>query len=144
VNSVAHMFGDKPYDKSMSAVENKILSIFTVGEAWHNYHHVFPWDYKTAELPFYSFNFSTAFIDFFAWLGWATELKSVPSDVVAERARRTGNGNHVPQNVSKKSKKGEIQPTQIDGSEASWGWGDPAMTKDPLTSDLMKFCSPIH
>jgi hypothetical protein len=38
--------------------------------------HTFPQDYKTAELPGYFFNLSTAFIDFFAWLGWATELKT--------------------------------------------------------------------
>ena len=39
------------------------------GEGWHNYHHVFPWDYKTSELGDYRYNFSTAFIDFFAKIG---------------------------------------------------------------------------
>jgi hypothetical protein len=38
--------------------------------------HVFPWDYKTAELNSFFFNFTTEFLEFFAWLGWATELKT--------------------------------------------------------------------
>lgn len=41
----------------------------TQGEGWHNYHHVFPWDYKTAELGNYRYNITTAFIDFFAKIG---------------------------------------------------------------------------
>lgn len=61
---------------------------------WHNYHHVFPWDYKTAELPGYGWNLSTAVVDFFAWLGWATELKTVPDDVILKRVLRTGDGTH--------------------------------------------------
>ena len=61
---------------------------------WHNYHHVFPWDYKTAELPGYGWNISTAVIDFFAWLGWATELKTVPDDIIKKRILRTGDGSH--------------------------------------------------
>lgn len=43
--------------------------MLTLGEGWHNYHHVFPWDYKTAELGNYRYNISTAFIDFFAKIG---------------------------------------------------------------------------
>ncbi|OXA58991.1 acyl-CoA Delta(11) desaturase [Folsomia candida] len=92
VNSVAHFFGSRPYDKDSSAVDNKILAIFTVGEAWHNFHHCFPTDYKTSELPFYSFNLSTAFIDFFAWVGWATDLKTVSKEAIQRRMERTGDG----------------------------------------------------
>lgn len=55
---------------------------------------MFPWDYKTSELPGYMFNLSTAFIDFFAWLGWATELKTVPDEVIRKRVLRTGDGSH--------------------------------------------------
>jgi hypothetical protein len=47
--------------------------------------HTFPQDYKTAELPGYFFNLSTAFIDFFAWVGWATELKTGMKPPAIER-----------------------------------------------------------
>lgn len=55
VNSVAHMWGNKPYDKAISPVENLAVSLAALGEGWHNYHHVFPWDYKTSELGRYIF-----------------------------------------------------------------------------------------
>ena len=65
-----------------------------MGEGWHNYHHVFPWDYKTAELGNYTLNFTTAFIDFFAWLGLAYDRKTVPKKMVCDRVLRTGDGSH--------------------------------------------------
>ncbi|XP_066994125.2 acyl-CoA Delta-9 desaturase [Anabrus simplex] len=101
VNSVAHMWGQKPYDKNISPVESLGVSIAALGEGWHNYHHVFPYDYKTAELGDYSFNLTTGFIDFFAWLGWAYELKTVSEETVRKRVLRSG-----------------------DGSHNLWGWGD--------------------
>lgn len=85
INSIAHVFGDKPYDSSVSAVQNPLCSIATLGEGWHNYHHTFPQDYKTSEIP-YLFNFSTVFIDFFAWLGWAYDLKQTSTETI-ERAK---------------------------------------------------------
>ncbi|KAK0169477.1 hypothetical protein PV328_011990 [Microctonus aethiopoides] len=107
VNSAAHFFGGKPYDKYMNPAENKLVAIGALGEGWHNYHHVFPWDYKAAELGNYRFNFTTAFIDFFSRIGWAYDLKTVSSDMVKHRVQRTGDGTH---NV--------------------WGWGDKDQTND--------------
>jgi stearoyl-CoA desaturase (delta-9 desaturase) len=101
VNSVAHKYGGKPYDKYITPVENKGVAMFALGEGWHNYHHVFPWDYKTAELGNYRLNLTTAFIDFFAKIGWAYDLKTVSSDIIEKRVKRTGDGTH-----------------QL------WGWGD--------------------
>ncbi|CAL8145728.1 unnamed protein product [Orchesella dallaii] len=69
VNSVAHLWGDRPYDKNINPAESKLVSVLTGGEGWHNYHHAFPWDYKTAELPTYGYNWSTGFIDFLRGLG---------------------------------------------------------------------------
>ncbi|XP_011878885.1 PREDICTED: acyl-CoA Delta(11) desaturase-like isoform X1 [Vollenhovia emeryi] len=101
VNSAAHFFGNRPYDKYINPAQNKGVAILALGEGWHNYHHVFPWDYKTSELGNYTFNFTTAFIDFFAKIGWAYDLKSVSEDTIKKRVERTG-----------------------DGSHELWGWGD--------------------
>lgn len=49
--------------------DHKFLSIFTNGECWHNFHHTFPWDYKTSELGTYVFNLSTAVIHLFHKIG---------------------------------------------------------------------------
>ncbi|XP_063243808.1 acyl-CoA Delta-9 desaturase [Bacillus rossius redtenbacheri] len=109
VNSVAHMWGNRPYDKDISPVENLAVSVAALGEGWHNYHHVFPWDYKTAELGGYAFNLTTGFIDAFARLGWAYELKSVSAEMVRRRVERSGDGTH------------EL-----------WGWGDPDMPPEDI------------
>lgn len=42
----------------------------------------------------YRYNVSTAFIDFFAKIGWATNRKSVSPDMVARRAAKCGDGSH--------------------------------------------------
>ncbi|XP_072763355.1 acyl-CoA Delta-9 desaturase-like [Anoplolepis gracilipes] len=88
VNSVAHIWGTKPYDKSISPVNNIGVSFVTLGEGWHNYHHVFPWDYKTAELGNYVLDFATVFIDFFAFLGLAYDLRIANIDIVKKRILR--------------------------------------------------------
>ncbi|GJQ88586.1 hypothetical protein Trydic_g15712, partial [Trypoxylus dichotomus] len=36
VNSVAHFFGNKPYDKEGNSTESLAVSILTIGEGWHN------------------------------------------------------------------------------------------------------------
>ncbi|KAE8748537.1 hypothetical protein FOCC_FOCC004713 [Frankliniella occidentalis] len=107
VNSAAHKWGNRPYDESIAPSENLAVSIGAMGEGWHNYHHVFPWDYKAAELGNYKGNFTTAFIDFMARIGWAYDLKTVPAAMVKTRVERTGDGSH------------EV-----------WGWGDKDMSKE--------------
>lgn len=92
VNSAAHMWGNKPYDKSIQPAQNLAVSFFAFGEGFHNYHHVFPWDYKTAELGNNYLNLTTYFIDFFARLGWAYDLKSVSEDHIQSRSSRCGDG----------------------------------------------------
>ncbi|KAL6268604.1 hypothetical protein P5V15_001736 [Pogonomyrmex californicus] len=90
VNSAAHIWGVKPYDKSISPTNNGGVSFISFGEGWHNYHHVFPYDYKAAELGNYRLNLTTAFIDFFAYLGLAYDLKTAPTNAIKKRALRTG------------------------------------------------------
>jgi len=46
INSLAHTWGDKPFDQEQSAVNNYIISLLTFGEGYHNYHHTFASDYR--------------------------------------------------------------------------------------------------
>lgn len=48
VNSLAHMWGHKPYNTKIGAVQNFIVSFITSGEGWHNYHHTYPKDYRAS------------------------------------------------------------------------------------------------
>ncbi|CAH0714306.1 unnamed protein product, partial [Brenthis ino] len=90
VNSFAHLWGNKPYDRFIKPVENSIVSLAALGEGWHNYHHVFPWDYRTSELG--RLNISTWFIDTFAKIGWAYDLKAATASMIINRASRSGDG----------------------------------------------------
>ncbi|XP_014667777.1 PREDICTED: acyl-CoA desaturase-like [Priapulus caudatus] len=49
VNSAAHMWGNKPYDKKISPTESFMTVMLAAGEGFHNYHHTFPHDYATSE-----------------------------------------------------------------------------------------------
>lgn len=99
VNSAAHIWGNKPYDKNIDPAENNTVSWITFGEGFHNFHHTFPWDYKTAELGGYSLNLTKLFIDIMATIGWAYDLKFVSNDVVYKRIQRTGDGSHTTQAI---------------------------------------------
>lgn len=94
VNSAAHMWGTKPYDNEIQPVETRTVSLLAVGEGFHNYHHTFPWDYRTAELGGYSLNWTKFFIDTMSEIGWAYDLKSVSEDIIQKRVKRTGDGTH--------------------------------------------------
>jgi stearoyl-CoA desaturase (Delta-9 desaturase) len=46
INSLAHMWGSRPYTDENTARDNGILAFFTYGEGYHNYHHIFAHDYR--------------------------------------------------------------------------------------------------
>ena len=46
INSLAHMWGSRPYTEENTARDNAILAFFTYGEGYHNYHHIFAHDYR--------------------------------------------------------------------------------------------------
>ncbi|MGE5176714.1 MAG: acyl-CoA desaturase [Hyphomicrobiales bacterium] len=46
INSLAHYWGSRSYSKELTARDNYIVAMITVGEGYHNYHHVFASDYR--------------------------------------------------------------------------------------------------
>jgi len=89
INSIAHMFGNRPYDKNINPRQNILAALMSLGEGWHNYHHVFPYDYRASEFP-YTVNLSTVFIDSFAKIGWVYDRKSVHDDIIQKKIFRSG------------------------------------------------------
>lgn len=57
-------------------------------------------------------NITTAFIDFFAKIGWAYDLKTVSDEIIQKRVERTGDMSH-----------------ESDRNH-TWGWGDPNQDKE--------------
>ncbi|KAK1134884.1 hypothetical protein K0M31_007651 [Melipona bicolor] len=127
VNSAAHIWGYKPYDKNIGPTENKSVAIITLGEGWHNYHHVFPWDYKAAEFGNYNMNITTALIDFCALLGLAYDMKTVSVDVIKRRAKRTGDGTRYSEDEDSQS-----HGDHHSHEDMKWGWGDVDMKPEEI------------
>jgi len=90
VNSAAHFIGNRPYDKRIRPVENRLVSAVAGGEGFHNYHHTFPQDYATSEFGTFSLNFSKGFIDVFAFFGLAYDRTKITPEMVIARRTRTG------------------------------------------------------
>jgi len=125
LNSGAHMWGMKPYDKHITATDTLVMGICCFGEGWHNYHHTFPWDYKTSELTTYGYNFTIPFIDFFAKIGWAYDLKTVSNEMIKKRMMKSGDGS------SDYSKFKDLKmAVESEHSDPIWGWDDQDMTLD--------------
>ncbi|ETE61469.1 hypothetical protein L345_12777, partial [Ophiophagus hannah] len=93
VNSVAHMYGNRPYDRHINPRENHFVVFGALGEGFHNYHHTFPFDYSTSEYG-WRWNFTTSFIDLMCFLGLASNCKKVAKGTILARKIRTGDGSH--------------------------------------------------
>ena len=91
VNSAAHMWGNKPYNKHINPVENIFVTFGAIGEGFHNYHHTFPGDYSTSEFG-WKLNLTTLFIDCMTKLGLAYDKKKMSTEAVFKRKLRTGDG----------------------------------------------------
>jgi stearoyl-CoA desaturase (Delta-9 desaturase) len=46
INSLAHMWGSRPYNDANSARDNPVVAVVTYGEGYHNFHHSFAHDYR--------------------------------------------------------------------------------------------------
>jgi stearoyl-CoA desaturase (delta-9 desaturase) len=78
VNSAAHLYGERPYNRTIYAAENVVVCAGALGEGWHNWHHCYPYDYAASEHGMSrQYNPTKAWIDLFARLGCVTERKRV-------------------------------------------------------------------
>lgn len=97
VNSLAHYIGNKPYDKTINATENPLVTYLALGEGWHNFHHVFPYDYRAAEFGgIAAKSFTTIVIEFFSRIGMTYELKAATDSLIERRMLRTGDHSKRP------------------------------------------------
>lgn len=64
-----------------------------MGEGYHNYHHTFPWDYRTSELG-RRLNITTFWLNIFKYIGWAYDLKTPSPELVKTVMEKYGDGSH--------------------------------------------------
>lgn len=98
INSLAHIWGKRPYTDANSARDNGILALFTYGEGYHNYHHIFQYDYRNG-IRWYQFDPTKWLIRGLAFCGLAGELKRVPNFKI-EKARLDMQFKRAEQNLS--------------------------------------------
>ncbi|WP_018952549.1 acyl-CoA desaturase [Thioalkalivibrio sulfidiphilus] len=74
INSLAHVWGKRPYTEENSARDNGFLALLTFGEGYHNYHHLFQYDYRNG-IRWWQFDPTKWLIATLSWLGLARNLK---------------------------------------------------------------------
>ncbi len=84
INSLAHMWGSKPYSTEHSAVNNFVLALLTFGEGYHNYHHTFSGDYRNG-VRWYQFDPPKYLIWVLSKIGLATDLKTMDPLMIKKR-----------------------------------------------------------
>ena len=91
VNSVAHHYGYRPYDFRIRPADNRIINYLSMGEGNHNYHHVFPYDYRSNEKEYWEyFDPISHFIHITQMLGLTYDCKKASPRVVMGIVRRKG------------------------------------------------------
>ncbi len=87
VNSVAHLYGTRPYTEENSARDNGLLAFITNGEGYHNFHHKFPSDFRNG-VRWYQWDPTKWFIQTLHFAGLARDLKATPKPVIEKSLLR--------------------------------------------------------
>nr|ADO85597.1 acyl-CoA-delta-6-desaturase [Antheraea pernyi] len=87
INSLAHKFGNRPFNSRIKPAENMFVSYITFGEGFHNYHHVFPYDYRTTG-DYFILDYGKILLKFFEKIGWAYNLRKASPETIASAVGR--------------------------------------------------------
>ncbi len=74
VNSVCHIWGQRPFATHDRSTNVRALSLVSFGESWHNFHHAAPSSARHGVLP-HQHDLSARLISFFERMGWATKVR---------------------------------------------------------------------
>jgi stearoyl-CoA desaturase (Delta-9 desaturase) len=85
VNSLAHALGRPLYNAEVSARDNWMVALLTLGEGYHSFHHRFPADFRNG-IRWYQWDPAKWFIRGLKWAGLAGDLVRTPEPQI-EQAR---------------------------------------------------------
>ncbi|MDF2180336.1 fatty acid desaturase [Aliiglaciecola sp. CAU 1673] len=85
INSLAHIWGKQTYTDKNSARDNGLLAVLTFGEGYHNFHHIFEYDYRNG-IRWWQFDPTKWLINACSWVGIAKNLRRCPEERI-EKAR---------------------------------------------------------
>ncbi|HEX4870471.1 MAG TPA: fatty acid desaturase [Moraxellaceae bacterium] len=100
INSLCHMWGTRPYTDENTARDNPVLALFTWGEGYHNYHHIFQYDYRNG-VKWYQYDPTKWLILGLSWLGLTSNLKRC-SDFSIQKAELTMQFQRAEQQLQRK------------------------------------------
>jgi stearoyl-CoA desaturase (delta-9 desaturase) len=78
INSLAHMWGSRPYTEANTARDNAVLALVTFGEGYHNFHHIFAHDYRNGA-RWWQWDPTKWLISACSWVGLTRRLKTTPA-----------------------------------------------------------------
>ncbi len=81
INSLAHLYGEKPYSLKDTARDSWWLAPLTFGEGYHNFHHKFQADYRNG-IRWWQFDSTKWWIVLLTWTGQAWKLKRTPEPLI--------------------------------------------------------------
>ena len=85
INSLAHFWGSQPYTDKNTARDNGVLAFFTFGEGYHNYHHIFEYDYRNG-IYWWQYDPTKWLIKGLSLVGLTKNLRRCPEERI-EKAR---------------------------------------------------------
>lgn len=88
INSLAHYWGDRPFSREHSAVNNFIISLLSFGEGYHNFHHTFPADYRNG-VRWYQLDITKYFIYLLERLGIVKETRRTDDVAIKKKLVET-------------------------------------------------------
>ncbi len=81
INSLAHLYGERPYSLQDTARDSWWLAPLTFGEGYHNFHHKFQADYRNG-LRWWQFDATKWWINALRLTGQARALKRTPESLI--------------------------------------------------------------
>ncbi|WCP70042.1 fatty acid desaturase [Vibrio tubiashii] len=99
INSLAHIWGSQPYTDKNTARDNAVLAVFTFGEGYHNYHHIFENDYRNG-IYWWQYDPTKWLIKSCSWFGLTKKLRVTPK-LIIEKAKAKQSLSTASRNINK-------------------------------------------
>ncbi|MCD6060862.1 MAG: acyl-CoA desaturase, partial [Moraxellaceae bacterium] len=116
INSLCHMWGTRPYTDENTARDNPVLALMTWGEGYHNYHHIFQYDYRNG-VKWWQFDPTKWMILSLSWVGITRNLKRC-SEFAIQKAQLTMQFKRAEQQLAKRQARKAV-PASRKSSPAS-------------------------
>ena len=86
VNSVCHLWGQRPFNTHDESRNNPVFGVLALGEGWHNNHHAFPASAKQG-LEWWQIDVSFLIIRLLWVFGLVREIRVPPPERIASKRR---------------------------------------------------------